>query len=507
MATSELAAILARRRAKDGSSAFSSSSDRGETPSETMPSIPGKSSSELPSYLPSKTLQTADINKHSDLSTTPSHTKEQAVRSTAPLIQKSSRDGSKVQQLKQNLAGIAINQFRPGAAPPRKFGGGESIMTTGEEYGRTHAMGIAMPGMGSAIPMPGLAKMGVRIPGFAHASSESREEADSASNTADDMTHDMLTRAVGPKRRAPTSRTAAPIALPGLSIPSNDSMPDREILDTETGKVVVCAASPDDMIQESTSGYGESATADQLNKFSPKSDALESRDATKSAISPNKLGNDYAEMSSSNLFGYDLSNPRNEAVSERIGERNELLPITTQSDQIPQEQSAPSIQSPKEPVQFALPKRNEPSSESDWSEDDDDAGASSLFGYSNMEPEKEDKKPSVPSPLSPSFSPESPHNASILFGNDTAQSPQHISTYSKTDKIEDMQESAGTEESPSSAIEAHRVEAQSPLKNCSAAYICDPPIPIFGIDYSDEESFEESDDEGGLFGTGFPTSI
>ena len=75
------------------------------------------------------------------------------------------------------------------AAPPRKFGGGESIMTTGEEYGRTHAMGIAMPGMGSAIPMPGLAKMGVRIPGFAHASSESREEADSASNTADDMTH------------------------------------------------------------------------------------------------------------------------------------------------------------------------------------------------------------------------------------------------------------------------------------------------------------------------------
>lgn len=48
-------------------------------------------------------------------------------------------------------------------------------MTTGEQYAQTHGthgMGIAMPGMGAAIPMPGLAKAGTRIPGMASESGE-----------------------------------------------------------------------------------------------------------------------------------------------------------------------------------------------------------------------------------------------------------------------------------------------------------------------------------------------
>ncbi|DBA04789.1 TPA: hypothetical protein N0F65_004426 [Lagenidium giganteum] len=78
-------------------------------------------------------------------------------------------------------------------------------MTTGDQYAHTHGgMGIAMPGMGAAIPMPGLAKAGTRIPGMASESPESAEP-----ESAPDVSHvrsfqATMSRAAGPKRRGPT---------------------------------------------------------------------------------------------------------------------------------------------------------------------------------------------------------------------------------------------------------------------------------------------------------------
>lgn len=56
-------------------------------------------------------------------------------------------------------------------------------MSTGDQYAHTHSMGIAMPGMGAAIPMPGLAKAGTRIPGMAPDPSEA-QEADAAADVS-----------------------------------------------------------------------------------------------------------------------------------------------------------------------------------------------------------------------------------------------------------------------------------------------------------------------------------
>lgn len=57
-------------------------------------------------------------------------------------------------------------------------------MSTGDQYAHTHSMGIAMPGMGAAIPMPGLAKAGTRIPGMAADPSEAQDEASAQSDVS-----------------------------------------------------------------------------------------------------------------------------------------------------------------------------------------------------------------------------------------------------------------------------------------------------------------------------------
>lgn len=75
----------------------------------------------------------------------------------------------------------------------RRMGtGGSSIMTTGDQYEHTHGMGIAMPGMGAAIPMPGLAKAGTRIPGMAGGDAQAEQEAASAALEGSHVRHQLL---------------------------------------------------------------------------------------------------------------------------------------------------------------------------------------------------------------------------------------------------------------------------------------------------------------------------
>lgn len=57
-------------------------------------------------------------------------------------------------------------------------------MSTGDQYAHTHSMGIAMPGMGAAIPMPGLAKAGMRIPGMAVDPSQASDEPEAPADVA-----------------------------------------------------------------------------------------------------------------------------------------------------------------------------------------------------------------------------------------------------------------------------------------------------------------------------------
>lgn len=80
-------------------------------------------------------------------------------------------------------------------------GGGSSIVTTGDQYAHGHAMGIAMPGMGAAIPMPGLAKAGTRIPGMAPDPSEAPADDVSAHS---EVSHVRQPRVVVDKRYGAT---------------------------------------------------------------------------------------------------------------------------------------------------------------------------------------------------------------------------------------------------------------------------------------------------------------
>ncbi|KAF1333719.1 Dnaj subfamily b protein, partial [Globisporangium splendens] len=119
----------------------------------------------------------------------------------------------RIKQLQGSGGGINVNPFGAGGAPggyrkPSYGGGGSSIMTTGDQYAHTHSMGIAMPGMGAAIPMPGLAKTGTRIPGMA---AEASEEEATASL---DVSHATMTRATGPKRRGPTRAPPGAVRMP-----------------------------------------------------------------------------------------------------------------------------------------------------------------------------------------------------------------------------------------------------------------------------------------------------
>jgi len=141
MATNELAAILARRRARNGDEEVASVSvPAAHAPVTYAPVHRTSASSEVPAKNDSE--QEGQNNTR--------------------------RASSKIQQLQGNLGAFNMNAFRlPGMGAPMPRKSTTSIMTTGEDYAyeSTMKMGVAMPGM-QGIPMPGLAKTGMKIPGI-----------------------------------------------------------------------------------------------------------------------------------------------------------------------------------------------------------------------------------------------------------------------------------------------------------------------------------------------------
>ncbi|KAJ0395190.1 hypothetical protein P43SY_004582 [Pythium insidiosum] len=223
MATSELAAILARRRAKAGDAESSNEApaierSTPETPNAVPTPAPRASIAEriarlqqqsaaagpapTPVPIPIHTSHTSAPSPPAPTTTWPTPTPSTDVPlvsdATPPVSSSieepvaasddaaaggSRRTSGRIQQLQGSL-GINVNPFRPGG-PPGGFrkpstGGGSSIMTTGDQY-EHHHMGVPMPGMGAAIPMPGLAKVGMRIPGMAVDGAEKQEEEAAAS--------------------------------------------------------------------------------------------------------------------------------------------------------------------------------------------------------------------------------------------------------------------------------------------------------------------------------------
>ncbi|KAL3674560.1 hypothetical protein V7S43_000508 [Phytophthora oleae] len=268
MATNELAAILARRRAKAGGESeppVPAVEQSASPAAETVPAAARSSIAEriarlkqqsaaasaagavapapaaprfnhpAPASEPSEQFQasSSSVGSSSDASAAsePIDTSAVAAAQEAAGIRKAS---SKIQQLQGSL-GINVNPFgRPGASSSGGYRSGqrESIMSTGEEqYGHTqHAMGVAMPGMtGSAIPMPGLAKGGFRLPGMA-AGGEPSAEAPAA---ALDDSHTTMTRVAGPKRRGPARPPPGAFRIPTMAAPIIDNVEPAQVSASE----------------------------------------------------------------------------------------------------------------------------------------------------------------------------------------------------------------------------------------------------------------------------------
>lgn len=274
MASNELAAILARRRAKAGGESEPPVPAVGQSASSASETVPAAARSSIaeriarlkqqsaaanapgaaaptpsaprfnppaPASEPSEVLQasSSSVGSSSDVSVAsePIDTSAVAAAQEAAGIRKAS---SKIQQLQGSL-GINVNPFgRPGASSSGGYRSGqrESIMSTGEEqYGHTqHAMGVAMPGMtGSAIPMPGLAKGGFRLPGMAAGGEPSAE----ASAAALDDSHATMNRVAGPKRRGPARPPPGAFRIPTMAAPIIDNVEPVQVSTTEpVGNVI-----------------------------------------------------------------------------------------------------------------------------------------------------------------------------------------------------------------------------------------------------------------------------
>ncbi|KAI9911080.1 hypothetical protein PsorP6_009123 [Peronosclerospora sorghi] len=255
MTTNELAAILARRRAKNGAESEDSPPPVEKIASPSSETVPPAGRSSIAERIARLKQQSAAANEaattsqatHS-ISTSESsgmvQVSNSSVGSTGDVSAMSSapepidtsavaaaqeaagirRASNKIQQLQGSLE-INVNPFgrsgRPSSGGYRKPSSHqkESIMSTGEElYGKSqHAMGLAVPGMtGSAIPMPGLVKGGFRLPGVATGGEQEP-------STALDNTHVTMNRVAGPKR-GPARPPPGAFRLPSMAPSTIDNV-------------------------------------------------------------------------------------------------------------------------------------------------------------------------------------------------------------------------------------------------------------------------------------------
>ncbi|RMX68345.1 hypothetical protein DD238_005314 [Peronospora effusa] len=272
MATNELAAILARRRAKAGGESEPSFSAVKQSVPHTTSSTATSSIAEriarlkqqsviasssgdaapaprfnhpIPVSEPSDDLrQTSSSSSDVSMTSTASQPVDTSAVATAQETAGLCQASNKIQQLQGSL-GINVNPFgRPGGplnGGSRKLAGyqRESIMRTGEEeYGhQQHAMGVAMPGLtGSAIPMPGLTKAGFCLPGMAPEGALRTE----ISSTALNDSHATMNRVAGPKRRGPTRPPPGAFRIPTMAAPMIDTVQPFQAPVTE--RTVVPAA-------------------------------------------------------------------------------------------------------------------------------------------------------------------------------------------------------------------------------------------------------------------------
>ncbi|KAL4154964.1 hypothetical protein PRNP1_007078 [Phytophthora ramorum] len=286
MASNELAAILARRRAKagGGSEPPVPAVERSASPSpEPVPAAARNSIAEriarlkqqsaaanaaspapapprfnhpAPASEPSEQLHasSSSVGSASDASVV-SAASEPADTSAVAAAQEAAglrRASNKIQQLQGSL-GINVNPFgRPGGPSNSGYRSAqrESIMSTGEEqYGHSqHAMGVAMPGMtGSAIPMPGLAKGGFRLPGM---TPEGEKTGEAPAASLDDS-HTTMNRVAGPKRRGPTRPPPGAFRIPTMAAPIIDDVEPAQV-PAEPAAAPVAVATPTEVIEPKT---------------------------------------------------------------------------------------------------------------------------------------------------------------------------------------------------------------------------------------------------------------
>ncbi|CAI5717570.1 unnamed protein product [Peronospora destructor] len=275
MATNELTAILARRRAKAGgeseppilsvtqstvhaaplaatssiaeriarlkqqSAIASGSGDAAPAPQFNHP---------IPVSEPSGLFQMRNSSSDVTMTSAASQPVDISAVATAQEAAGLCQASNKIQQLQGSLR-INVNPFgRPGgpsSGGTRKPAGyqRESIMRTGEEeYGhKQHAMGVAMPGLtGSAIPMPGLTKAEFCLPGIAPEGALRTE----TSSTALDNSHATMNRVAGPKRRGPTRPPPGAFRISTVTAPIIDTVEPSQAPVTEPKvdpAAVVCA--------------------------------------------------------------------------------------------------------------------------------------------------------------------------------------------------------------------------------------------------------------------------
>ncbi|KAF4325539.1 hypothetical protein G195_000824 [Phytophthora kernoviae 00238/432] len=494
MASNELAAILARRRAKAGGESEPPVPAVGVTAPPTSEPVPAAARNSIAERIARLKQQSAAASAAAPVPVAPRFNHPQPVVETTQAPEQFSASGAsvgsasegsvtstasepvdiaavaaaqdaagirrasnKIQQLQGSL-GINVNPFgRPGGPTTggyRKPVGEprESIMRTGEEqYGHTqHAMGVAMPGMtGSAIPMPGLAKGGFRLPGMAPDGTPNGE----VPAAPLDDSHTTMNRVAGPKRRGPARPPAGAFRIPTMAAPIIDNVEPTPAPTAEP--MVISAPEPSPALFPA----GESAPVAVVKSKEPIVPEMPT------GVSP-------APVAATLFESPAVAPPVYAAVS---------APATFMAP-TPVANPPVAVQKVPEPELFPAMKPYE-LEDLDWSDDDGGPSQPMLFGAQ------------VPKPAGAAAAPTPVIVTPTQPTPELHQAPAPISG------------SLFGDASSSSATAAASAPAPGFVKAAPQAAI--PPTTygsLFGgAASSSSESDSDSDDEGGLFGTGVPS--